>query len=409
MTTPKVTTKTFDYQGISRTGKLRKGQIEALDAETALLELEGQRLNVTKLEPTKNLTLFQSKPTMNQEGLYLMEIAVLLGATTPLADALQSAHQGSTNPILKRAGIDIEYRYREKGEKLSEAMAAHPKIFDRPTIAMIRAGDRTGKVGGVLQELAELRFWTAEIMSNVRKAINKPMYVMAFALIVMYLLTTRVVPQFMGIITSLKGDAPFITKMVISASKGMTSPLFLLLVALIVIGLPIAYRAFIASPAGRRKRDEILLKIPLVKQLLKNFILARTAKTLAQMLEAGVPREEALVLAGEITGNILYEEIFTEAGRMTAAGEPMAEVFKDYPALIPDRYVKIIQNGEEKGTLTPMLRQLAKIYEKEVDEQVAKVTDAIEPLMTIIVGVMVAIIMMAVMLPMGSIIDSLSK
>ena len=400
--------KTFRYQGIHRrTGKPREGTVEALSESRAIEQLEDRNISVTLIREHRDVILFERKPNLNQLGLFYKEIATLLSAETAIPDAIRSAQRSTSNTKLKRAGLSMERDMREGGMDLADAMRGHRDLFDEVTIALMDTARQTGKDIEVLGTLAESYFWTAKIAGDVRKSINKPLFILGFTLIVMYALTTNVVPQFVTLINNMDVEVPQITKIVMAMSRFMSSSLFLVVVLTIVVGVPLAYRAWIRTEQGTAMRDATVLRLPLIGRLMKNYILTRTGKSLADMISSGVPKEKAMYLTGKIAGNTLYEAIFLEAARSVEQGNPMADVLEDYPALIPTDYAQIVRNGEEKQKLDTMLVTLSGIYEKRVDETVQKMTDSIEPILTVVIGGLVALILFAVMMPIMTIIQNL--
>lgn len=402
--------RNFKYRGVHRrTGKPREGMIEATCQTRAIEQLEDRNIAVTIIREHKDIVLMERKPGMNQLGLFYKEIATLLTAETPLPDAVRSAQRSTPNPKLKRAALTMERDMREGGMDLADAMRQHRTVFDDVTIALVDTARQTGQDIEVLGTLAESYFWTAKIAGDVRKSINKPLFIMGFTLIVMYALTTKVVPQFVGLIGNMNVEVPTITKIVMAMSDFMTSPLFLVVIASVAIGIPLAYRAWTSTEAGLAMRDALLLRLPLVGPLMKNYILTRTSKNLADMIKNGVPKEKAMELTARITGNKLYEVVFMDAARSVGEGNPMADVLEDYPALIPADYAQIVRNGEVKNKLDTMLVTLSNIYEKRVDETVQMMTDSIEPILTVVIGGLVALVLFAVMMPIMTIIQTLQR
>lgn len=402
--------RNYKYRGVHRrTGKPREGMIEALDQTRAIEQLEDRNITVTVIREHRDVVLLERKPSMTHLGLFYKEIATLLTADTPLPDAVRSAQRSATNAKLKRAALTMERDMRDGGLDLADAMRQHRAVFDDVTIALMDTARETGEQPEVLASLAENHFWTAKIAGDVRKSINKPLFIMGFTLIVMYALTTKVVPQFVGLINNMDVEVPTITKIVMGMSNFMTSPLFLILIAALGVGGPLAYRAWTATEAGIAIRDAALLRLPLVGPLMRNYVLTKTSKNLADMIISGVPKEKAMALTGRIAGNRLYEVVFLEAARSVEDGNPMADVLEDYPALIPADYSQIVRNGETKQNLDKMLITLSDIYEKRVDETVQKMTDSIEPILTVVIGGLVALVLFAVMMPIMTIIQTLQR
>lgn len=410
LSAPPLKIKTFKYRGVHRrTGKPREGMVEAIDQSRAIEHLESRNITVTVIKEHKDVVLLERKPNLNQLGLFYKEISTLLTAETAMPDAIRSAQRSTSSTKLKRAALTMERDMRDGGMDLADTMRQHPTVFDEVTIALVDTARESGRDIEVLSTLADSYFWTAKIAGDVRKAINKPLYILAFTFIVMYMLTTKVVPQFVGLIENMDVEVPLITRIVMAASGFMTSPLFLVVLAALALGIPLAYRSWVSTEHGLATRDALLLRLPLVGPLMRNYVLTRTSKNLADMIRSGVAKETAMNLTGRITGNKLYEVVFLEAARSVEQGNPMADVLEDYPALIPTDYSQIVRNGEERNKLETMLTTLSEIYEKRVDETVQKMTDSIEPILTVVIGGLVGTILFAVMMPIMTIIQTLQQ
>ncbi|MBZ9714407.1 type II secretion system F family protein [Deinococcus multiflagellatus] len=403
-----VKVRTFRYQGVHRrTGKPRKGMIEAIDQPQALEQLQSRNISVTTIKEHKDVVLLERKPSDNQLGLFFKEISTLLTAETPMPDAVRSAGRSTTNAKLKRSALSMERDLREEGQDLAAAMSQQP-LFAEVTVALLETARVTGRDIEVLATLASSHFWRAKIAGDVRKAINKPIFTLALTLIVMYLLSTKVVPQFVTLIENMNVAVPLVTQIVMGMSRVMTSPFFVIIVAAVGIGVPLLYRVLTRSPEGEATRDALLLRLPLVGPLIRNYILALTSRSLADMISSGVPKDMAMELTGRIAGNKLYDAIFQNAARAVVQGHPIADILEDYPALVPTDFAQIVRNGEEKSSLDTMLITLSEIYEKRVDETVQKVNDSIEPILIVVIGSLVGLVMFGVMMPIITIIQSLN-
>ncbi|GGR10050.1 type II secretion system F family protein [Deinococcus ruber] len=398
----------YTYEGFTRSGKARRGTIEALSEQDALRALDQRNLQIFKLEADRNLTLFEPAPNTAQLAIFFRQLGLMQNAGINLQDSLASARNIVTNKKLRKIALELESKTGQGGQYLHEALSDYPGTFDAVTLAFIEAAERGGDLKQI-SRLADMMQWQIGLNSKIRKAVQQPMFTFLFSLVVMYGLTTNVVPQFSGILKGIGGKLPAITVFMLAFANLLKNPAFIVGLLVVCVATPLLLMRYVKTPQGRLQRDTLLTQIPKVRNFVQVFVLARASNTWQSLSENGINKEESLRLAGLTTGNVLYERIFQEAATAVRQGSDIAEVIENYPRLIPDDYARIVRAGEKDEQLSDLLKQVVFIYNTKIDESVETLTNSINPLLTIFIGVMVALILMSVFLPLSSIIQHLSQ
>ncbi len=298
--------------------------------------------------------------------------------------------------IIKKVRTDVE-----GGSALSEALSKH-KLFSRLYVNLVRAGETSGGMDVILDRLATFLEKELELRGKIRSAMTYPTIVFVFAVGVAYFLLTGIVPQFAQILTDLGSELPLLTRFLIALSNLLrvaTLPLLLLLVVLYFV-----YRSYYRTPQGRRVVDRIKLRMPVFGNLNRKTAIARFARTLALLLQSGVNILESLDITKGTAGNAIVEDLVETAKNKVQQGEPLNLTLAQNPLVFPPMVSSMVAIGEETGALDTLLSKIADFYEREVDEAVASLTAAIEPLMIIFLGVIVGMIVAGMFLPLFKII-----
>jgi type IV pilus assembly protein PilC len=392
----------FAYSAISIDGLETVGEVHAPDIETAREQLrirgllahnlrelpasgqEGMRTTFRKIQPRSMQIFSRQFATMIEAGLNIVASLVILEEQT---DDVYLAE------IIAELRADVE-----GGLLLSQAMARHPKVFNELYVSMVQAGEASGMLDQVLDRVAEQIEKETKLKRRVKGAMVYPTVVFTFAALVLAAMLMFIVPIFARIFTSLNGQLPMLTRIVLKASNVMRHDWFILfpLIALIVWGA-LRYKK---TESGRQKWDQFKLKVPLkIGEVVLKVTMARLLRTLATLVAAGVDIIKALDIAGSTAGNWVVEKALTDARIKVQEGVPIAEPLTENP-IFPPMVSQMVRIGEETGELEQMLSKIADFYEDEVDAAIASLTSIIEPLMMIGVGFMVGIIIISMYLPM---------
>jgi type IV pilus assembly protein PilC len=286
----------------------------------------------------------------------------------------------------------------EGGLLLSQAMARHPKVFNELYVSMVQAGEASGLLDQVLDRVADQIEKETKIKRRVKGAMVYPTVVFTFATLVLIAMLMFIVPIFAKIFTSLNGQLPLLTRIVLDASDILRQRWYIVfpLIGLTIWGA-LRYKK---TESGRQLWDRFKLRIPLrIGETVLKVVMARLLRTLATLVAAGVDIIRALEIAGATAGNSLIEQALIEVRTRVQEGIPIAEPLTRNP-LFPPMVSQMVKIGEETGELEQMLSKVADFYEDEVDSTIASLMSIIEPIMMIGVGFMVGIIIVAMYLPM---------
>jgi len=392
----------FAYSAISIDGLETVGEIHAPDLEAAREQLrirgllahdlrelkasgeDGLRTTFKKIKPRSMQVFSRQFATMIEAGLNIVAALVILEEQT---DDIYLAE------IISELRADVE-----GGLLLSQAMARHPKVFNELYVSMVQAGEASGMLDHVLDRVAEQIEKETKIKRRVKGAMVYPTVVFTFATLVLVAMLMFIVPIFARIFTTLGGQLPMLTRVVVDASNLLRERWYIIfpLIAAIVWG-GLRYKK---TESGRQAWDRFKLKIPLkIGEVVLKVTMARLLRTLATLVAAGVDIIKALEIAGSTAGNWLVEQALADVRVKVQEGIPIAEPLTEDP-LFPPMVSQMVKIGEETGELEKMLGKIADFYEDEVDAAIQSLTSIIEPILMIGVGFMVGIIVIAMYLPM---------
>ena len=392
----------FAYTAISIEGLETLGEIHAPDIEAAREQLrirgllaqtlrelpasgeDGMRTAFKKIKARSMQVFSRQFATMIEAGLNIVAALVILEEQTDDAYLAE---------VIAELRADVE-----GGLLLSQAMARHPKVFSELYVSMVQAGEASGMLDNVLDRVADQIEKETKLKRRVKGAMVYPTVVFTFACLVLVAMLMFIVPIFARIFTTLHGQLPMLTRVVLHASDILRHDWFIVFPA---IGLLIwGFFRWKRTESGRAKWDRFKLNIPLkIGEVVLKVTMARLLRTLATLVAAGVDIIKALDIAGSTAGNKLVEKALTEARIKVQEGVPIAEPLTADP-LFPPMVSQMVRIGEETGELENMLSKIADFYEDEVDAAIQNLTSIIEPLMMIGVGFMVGIIIISMYLPM---------
>ena len=392
----------FTYSAINASGLELSGELHAPDLAGAREQLrirgllansldelpasgeEGAK-NVFKKVKPKTLQIFSRQfATMIEAGLNIVAALVILEQQT---DDLYFA------TVVKELRADVE-----GGLLLSQAMRRHPKIFDRLFVSMVEAGEAAGILDEVLDRVAYQIEKSTQIKRRVKGAMLYPTMVLVFATLVLTGLLMFLVPVFVKIFGQLGGQLPTLTQYVVDVSDVLRQKYYIIfpILGALIFGL----RKYKKTDAGRKKWDQIKLKIPMkIGSVVLKVTMARFSRTLSTLIAAGVDIIQALEITGQSSGNWVIEQALGDVRAKVGEGVPIAQPLVDNP-IFPPMVSQMVKIGEETGELEKMLSKIADFYEDEVDAAIQSLTSIVEPLMMILVGLMVGVIVIAMYLPM---------
>jgi type IV pilus assembly protein PilC len=357
---------------------------------------------------SKELTLFQRKKIKSKVlMIFTRQLATLIDSGLPLLRGLNVLEKQERDTVLKKT-INKLAESVQSGETFSTGLAQHPAIFNNLYVNMVKAGEVGGVLELVLGRLAEFQEKAAKIKNKVAAAMVYPVIVMVLAIAIMAFLLVFIVPKFEAIFHDMLGDRPLpgITIFVIGVSRFVQSHWLILLGA--VIAFVAAYRFAARTKSGRSTIDRLKLRVPLFGSLIRKTAVSRFSRTLGTLVTSGVPILQALNITRETAGNSVIAGAILQVHDSVKEGESIVQPLEASGAF-PPMVVSMIDVGEETGQLPEMLLKIADVYDDEVDNSVAALTAALEPIMIVVLAVVVMTIVIALFMPLISIITGLQQ
>jgi type IV pilus assembly protein PilC len=355
-----------------------------------------------------NIVLFQRK-TVKPKLLMIFtrQLATLIDSGLPLLRGLNVLSKQERDPVLRKTVNNLAEGV-QSGGTFSEGLAQHPRIFNDLYVNMDRAGEMGGVLEVVLSRLAEFQEKAAKIKNKVIAAMVYPAIVMVMAIGIMAFLLIYIVPKFEAIFHDMLGDKPLpgITRFVISVSKFVQDHWLVLLGAIIVA--IVGYNFFNRTAGGRFFFDRFKLRVPLFGDVIRKTAISRFSRTLGTLVTSGVPILQALNITRATAGNTVISGAIAQVHDRVKEGESIVQPLEASGAF-PPMVISMIDVGEETGQLPEMLLKIADVYDDEVDNSVAALTAMLEPIMIVFLAIVVGTIVIALFLPLISIITTLQQ
>lgn len=388
----------FVWEGVDKRGVKMKGEQQSKNANMLRAELRRQGItpNVVKTKP-KPLFGQAGKPVTPKEiAFFSRQLATMMKSGVPIVSALEIIEGGQKNVRMKKLVESIRGDI-ESGSSLSEAIGKHPVQFDELYRNLVRAGESAGVLETVLDTIASYKENIETLKGKIKKALFYPAVVIMVAILVSAVLLIFVVPQFESVFKQFGADLPAFTKLIVAASRFMISywwAVFGLLFAAIFGFIFFKKR----SLAFQHFLDKVVLRIPVIGQIMHNSAIARFSRTLAVTFKAGVPLVEALETVAGATGNTVYEKAVHRVREDVSVGYPLNMSMKQVN-LFPHMVIQMTAIGEEAGALDAMLFKVAEYFEQEVNNAVDTLSSLIEPMIMIFIGGVVGGMVVGMYLP----------
>lgn len=404
----------FKYRAMGVTGKVVEGIIEA-ESSSQVAKMIGSDLSIVSIVPIGSRTainevfnigtsmkIFKPRVSLKDLSLYARQLAVLLKAT-PLINALTTLTNQIETPYLKKITREVQADV-SKGLFLSAALSRQKDVFSPFFINVVKSGEATGKLTESLERLSLFLEKDVKLRSKIKSALTYPVIVVSAALIMVVGLTTFVIPGFAALLIEVGVDIPLPTKIVMAFSKALTTYWYIAL-AIISVAL-FLLRRYLKTEIGRKFKDRLLLKIFLVGPLFRKSVYSQFARTLSLLLEGGTTLVDALKVLQDVIGNAVYEDDIKNIRLELERGKTFKNaLFRS--GLYPPLFLGLIGSGEESGALSEVLKKVADFYDDEIEYTIASITAAIEPIMLIFLGGMVAFLVLTMFLPLFSLMGGL--
>ena len=388
----------YVWEGVDKRGVKMKGEQQARNANMLRAELRKMGINPGTVKPKPKPLLGGAGKTISAKDIavFSRQMATMMKSGVPIVMALEIIGNGQKNVRMKKLVDELRLDI-EGGSSIYEAMSKHPVQFDELYRNLVRAGESSGALETVLDTIATYKENIESIKGKIKKALFYPAMIIAVAILVCGILMVFVVPVFKESFASYGADLPAFTNLVFGISAVMVKWWWLWLIIAVAAGALFIY-IYNRSPKLQYTVDRLVLKIPVIGQVMHNSAIARFARTLAVTFKAGVPLVEAMDSVAGATGNRVYTNAVYEMRDDVSVGYPLNVAMKQVN-LFPHMVVQMTAIGEEAGALDTMLFKVAEFYEEEVNNAVDAISSLIEPFVMVIIGTMVGAIVIAMYLP----------
>ncbi|GAB2182077.1 type II secretion system F family protein [Denitratisoma sp. agr-D3] len=392
------------YKAMTVDGRVVVGRLEAINSTDLEMRLARMDLDLIVGSPCRHRAWRGSGHLSRRELINLCFHLEQLGrAGVPIADSLVDLRD-SLETIRGREVIAGLIEGIGGGKSLSQAMGEQARIFDEVFVSMVRAGEESGRLPEVLQSLGSSLRWQDELVAQTKRLILYPSFLGVVVLAVFFFMMTYLVPKMVIFIQHMGQQIPLQTKILLATSDFIVHHWLLVLATPILAGLAV-YEAARRSPQLRHRLDGIKLGLPLIGGILKKALLSRFATVFAMLYGAGIPILDALRSSGQVVNNHVLRQGLQQAASLIAEGHSVAGAFQQLP-LFPPLVIRMLKIGEGTGALDTALANIAYFYGRDVKESIERGQAMIEPVMTLLVGLLLGWIILSVL---GPIYDTIAR
>ncbi|MBX3022109.1 MAG: type II secretion system F family protein [Bdellovibrionales bacterium] len=403
---------TFEFHAKAEDGRIVKGELDAANEAEARIRMRAQRLTPLRMEVKRKsgasavkLNLFGDSVSMKDLQVFTRQFAVLVGAGVPIVQSLEAMSKGARSAgmtnVLQQVTGDVE-----RGRRLADALASRPAVFDRLYVNLIKAGEEGGVLETVLNRLAAYIETTVRLRGKVKGALVYPIAIVIVAIVVIAFIMIFVVPKMSAMFTQSGQKLPALTQIVINCSNFVQSYWYLLVAVLVAV--PMVIKLYYETENGRKTCDSIFIEVPVFGDLIKKSAIARFSRTLSTLLASGVRIIDALEISSATTGNWMIEKALIETKEAVSRGKTLAEPLTKIK-YFPNMVTQMISIGEQTGNIDQMLSKVADFYEDEVENATDALTSLMEPILMVVLGGIIAIIVVAMYLPIFNLANTIGQ
>ena len=386
---------------------IKQEKIDANSLAEAKERLSKRGLTVKDLKQSgfemPDFSVMFASITVKELAMFSRQFAAMFNAGVPLVRCLSVLSDQCVNPKLKKALVKINADVNE-GISLAESMRKHPDCFDNLYTSMVDSGEIGGVLDEVLNRVAKILEDSARLQNQIKSASSYPKMVGGLAVVIFIAMTTFLLPIFAKIFQDLGMELPALTQFMLAISAFLRTPWQLLPAIGGIFGAVAAYKAYYKTPAGQIQIDAMMLKLPIVGELIKTTAVARFCRIFGMLTRSGVPMLTAMEIVRDTAGNVIIGNAIENARKEVEQGG-MISIALQKANVFPILAIQMMSIGEETGELDKMLLKLADFYEDEVEQAVKGLTSMLEPLMMVGIAGMVGMILLSMYLPMFKVMD----
>ncbi|WP_416243193.1 type II secretion system F family protein [Azospira sp. APE16] len=395
----------FSYRGRSSGGGLVNGSLEAMSASAVADQLLLQGITPLEIKPAPrqedggglkfNLTLFAEKVRHVDVLLFSRQIYTLLKAGVPIMRALAGLQESSSNGAMKRLLQEVRESL-DSGRELSASLARHSTVFPPFYLSMVRVGEMTGRLEEIFLRLFYHLDFEQFMRNQVKSALRYPSFVVAAMAIAIVVVNIWVIPAFAQVFKGFNAKLPFMTQLLINFSDFMVADWPYLLAGL--IGIVFAFRAWVATPVGRYLWDRTKLRVPIAGKIVEKATLARFSRSFALAVRSGVPVVQAMSVVAQTVDNVFIADKIEKMREGVERGESVLRTAISARVFTPI-VLQMVAVGEESGALDDMMEEVADMYQREVEYELKNLSQQIEPILIVALGILVLILALGIFLP----------
>ncbi len=400
----------YSYLAKNLNGESRVGVMEAVDKRelAKMLRQKGYILvsAETKDKPKKisfNFSIpFLSGVSLVDKIMFFRNLLVMINAGVSLPRALGILSEQVKNKKFKKIISEIKEKV-VRGETFSDSLKNYPQIFNNLFVSMIKVGEESGTLSEVLDILSRQMEREHQIIAKVRGAMIYPIVIILVMILIGILMMILVVPKLSKIFSDLNIELPLTTKIIINLSNFLINFWYLALLAF--TGFIIIFVSFFKTERGKKIRDAIFLKAPLISKIVQKTNIARSIRTLSSLIEAGVPISRSLEITSSTLSNVYYRDALKKSSQEIKSGRKLSEILANYKDIYSSLVIQMVKVGEETGETSDILKQLADFYEDEVYDITKNLSSIIEPVLMVIIGAAVGFFAISIIQPIYGIVQ----
>ncbi|MBM2820732.1 MAG: type secretory pathway, component PulF [Candidatus Berkelbacteria bacterium] len=402
----------FTYVVKGKDGQVQNGVIEAVNEGVASKQLHEQGLFVLEIKKlgsnlpggihkSISIPFIGGKVSLKDRIIFTQQLAMMIKAGLPLMDAFGALQEQTENSnfaqIISEVSADVK-----GGKPMSESLEKYPKVFSKLYVAMVRSGEKSGKLDENLERLSDQLQKDYELISKIKAALTYPVVVIVALFAIVIVMLIFVVPQMKAIFSDIGAELPIITKIVLGTSDVILKYwyIFIAIILVIVIGL----RLWTRTDSGKMSWDKFKLRIPLIGPLIKKIYMARFNRTMGSLVASGLPMLDIIDTVGEVVNNQVYQDAFKRIGKDIENGIQLSESLKKQH-IFPPMIYHLVAVGEKSGKLDYVLLSMANFFDKEVETQTSNLSTLIEPILIVIIGAGVGLVVASVIMPIYSLVN----
>ena len=405
----------FIYQARTVNGNLVNGKMEARDEGDAKIKLRAKQLIPVKLTlatiQNKSSNEFEEalkkllSPRIDSKELkiFTRQFSTLINSGITIADSLKILSEGQASTLLKETLLQVRASI-DMGRRLSDSMIVHERVFDRLYCNMIQAGEEAGIIDTILLRLSQYIEKNERIKSQVKGALVMPLLILCVAIAVITGIIVFIIPKFQEFYTGSGKTLPALTQMIVDLSSLLRTKWYVFI--LTIGGILGFFSYYVSTPEGKKNFDIFLIRAPVFGPVVQKSGVARMTRTLSTLLSSGIGLIEAIDIASKTAGNYIIEKALADCKDAVTVGKPFHVPLsrqKDIPQMVS----QMVGIGEQSGSLDIMLGKIADFYEEEVETAIKAMTSLIEPIMMVVLGGVIAVILVAMYLPIFNLGDTI--